>query len=92
MFGFFSAGFSAALDVAAGYSSGEDISTLYPNSESTFGVSVADLNIVEGTYSFTSGLGGDSVTLVVNSIPEPSSALLLGLAGLGLVSCRRRIC
>ncbi len=42
-------------------------------------------------WDSTGGAGGNSITVDnVSMIPEPSSALLFGLAGLGLISRRRR--
>lgn len=48
------------------------------------------LGLTIGTYVWTWGTGtpnADSIT--INIIPEPSSAVLIGLAGLGLLVCRR---
>ena len=43
------------------------------------------------TWDSTGGAGGNSITVDnVSLVPEPSSALLLGLAGLGFISRRRR--
>ena len=48
---------------------------------------VADFTALDGSYTGLFTDGGGSITVVV---PEPSSALLLGLGGLALVARRRR--
>jgi hypothetical protein len=50
------------------------------------------LGLDEGSYTWTWGSGAtaDSLTLNIGAVPEPSSALLLGLGALGLAGIRRR--
>ncbi len=82
----FGAGFVPAnIGVEAGYVSGDPISSqmIFSNT------SLADLTLIEGTYNFT--LPNDQITMVITSaVPEPNSVCAISLAGLGLLSCRKR--
>ena len=63
------------------------------NSSSTFiGQDLTSLGIAPGTYEWAwgSGADADSITLNVVAIPEPSSILLLSLAGTAIVLRRAR--
>lgn len=59
------------------------------------GDAIADLGLVDGvisSVSWTSDSGAESIIFRTGSaaIPEPSSALLVGLAALGVIGVRRR--
>lgn len=57
------------------------------------GETLGSLGITPGTYVWTWGSGANADTFTINAsaVPEPSSyAALLGLAGLGFASVRRR--
>ena len=55
------------------------------------GVSVADLNLApSGSVWFTTE-GGDPISVTHAAVPEPSSALLLGLGAFSWVILRKRI-
>ncbi|MGJ8658048.1 MAG: PEP-CTERM sorting domain-containing protein [Akkermansiaceae bacterium] len=55
--------------------------------------SFADLSPVLGTYewSWSNGGNSDGLTLIVGSVPEPSSVFLLGIGVLGVASRRKRM-
>jgi PEP-CTERM motif len=71
--------------VPNGYVSGSSIS-----SSMTFaGQTISSLGATLGTYNYA--IPDDTITLNISIVPEPSSALLLGLAASGLVVRRRGI-
>jgi hypothetical protein len=77
------------LGLPDGYVSGNALS----GSGSLSGGSFANAGITEGTFTttLTNGVNSDTITITTQAIPEPSSALLLGLGALGLVARRKRI-
>jgi hypothetical protein len=53
------------------------------------GNTISDLGITSG-LKVTEDTTGDTVSVTLNAVPEPSSAILLGLGALGFVSRRKR--
>lgn len=54
------------------------------------GESFTSMGIIEGTHVWTWENGGVSDSAIFTTVPEPSSALLLGLGAVGLLATRRR--
>ena len=76
------------LGLPTGYISGNQLSA----SGSLTGGSFASQGITEGTFvtTLTNGVNSDNVTIITLAIPEPSSALLLGIGLLGVIGRRHR--
>jgi len=79
--------FDARLYVPSGYVSGAALSDTATWANQSFN----SLGVTPGTYTWTWGSGAtaDSFTLNAIAVPEPTSAALLTLAGLSLLSRRR---
>lgn len=81
------------LALPTGYVSNSDINSAF-SGFTISGNDFSSLGLTEGssaTYSWDSGVNGiQSVSIRVGAIPEPSSALLLGLCASGFVATRRR--
>ncbi|NNC90583.1 MAG: PEP-CTERM sorting domain-containing protein [Akkermansiaceae bacterium] len=76
---------SPALVVPDGYVSGDPLAATM-----TFvGESVESLNLIPGTYTWTWGAGPDADLMTLVIVPEPSGAVLLGLASLAVLGRRR---
>ena len=85
VFGFGLFGGSEEIFVPDGYVSGDPLAgTSFYASES-----FASIGLTPGSYGFTIP-SGDSVTVNINAIPEPTTAAMLGLSSLVLISRRRR--
>ena len=77
------------ISLPDGYVSGN----LLSGTMTLFNTDLDDLGLTETTtvtWSWGSGMNEDSATFSVTQIPEPSSAALLGLGGLAIISRRRR--
>lgn len=55
-----------------------------------FETSIATLALVPNSSAVWTAASGDTVTILISPIPEPSSAFLVGLGVLGFVANRRR--
>ena len=55
-----------------------------------FETSITDLGLVADSSAVWTATSGDTVTILISPIPEPSSAFLVGLGVLGLMANRRR--
>ena len=77
--------FDGNIQVPAGYVSGTPLA-----GSSTFdNTTIAGLGLTPGTYTYT--WSSDSLTVVVASVPEPSSLAMAGMAAAaGLIAARRR--
>ena len=85
VFGFGLFGGNEEIFVPDGYVSGDPLAgTSFYASES-----FASIGLTPGSYGFTIP-SGDSVTVNINAIPEPTTAAMLGLSGFVLISRRRR--
>lgn len=74
------------LWLPASYSSGSPLS----GSSTWTGQSLSTLGIDPGVYVWSWGSGSSADTLTLDVIPEPSSALLLGLGTIGFLATNRR--
>lgn len=62
------------------------------NSTSTYeGQTLEDLGVSAGTYSWTLNKGSESDTIELTVVPEPATALLLGVASASALLRRRRM-
>jgi hypothetical protein len=77
------------LGVPAGYASGSALSSSMEFAGQTF----ASIGLSPGTYAWTwgSGIDADSFTVEIGpAVPEPASALSVGVGLIGLAAMRRR--
>lgn len=79
---FFPASWTAGLNTLDAFS----FTTL-----ANFSESIAGLGYVANSSAVWTATSGDTVTIQISPIPEPSSALLLGFGTMGLLARRRRI-
>jgi hypothetical protein len=81
--------FDVGLGVPTGYISGNPLSAT-----GTFvGASFASLGITPGSYTTTFDGAGDVLEtdfVTINAVPEPSSVMMVAIAGIGLLQKRRR--
>ena len=77
-------GANAGLVVPDGYLSGDSLNGFSSFSSTSLGA----LGIATGTYDWT--VGSNNISLTVTSVPEPSSALLVGFSALFVTFFRRR--
>jgi hypothetical protein len=72
---------SRIVAVPAGYQSGSELvaTTTYENQ------TVAALGLTRGIYTWNWGFGATADSFVVNIVPEPSTLLLVAMAGLGIM-------
>ncbi len=83
--GFVSAPF-IQLAVPAGYVDGQQLVT----SATYLNTDLATLGLNEGTYVYSWGAGATADSVTVNVVPEPSSMLLLIVAGISTIFGQRR--
>ena len=85
VFGFGLFGGSEEIFVPDGYVSGDPLAGTSFYASQSF----ASIGLTPGSYGFTIP-SGDSVTVNINAIPEPTTAAMLGLSSFVLISRRRR--
>ncbi len=85
VFGFGLFGGNEEIFVPDGYVSGDPLAGTSFYASQSF----ASIGLTPGSYGFTIP-SGDSVTVNINAIPEPTTAAMLGLSSFVLISRRRR--